>query len=211
MAAIGLSLLGVPYALVLGVWMSVTAVLPYIGAFLGAIPAILIALTISWETAALVAVLYVGINQLEGNLITPRIQGGAIRVHPLLIFVSVIGGSEIAGPLGAILAVPTLAVLRVFFEFLWDRLQIRQPEETVLVALGGTDDEDQDEATTRIEGGMGNDIEVRVTQNALPASRPVSRLPDQTEVTVHIATNRRAPVTRHRRRPRIRRRWKTLV
>ncbi len=113
MAAIGLALLGVPYVLVLGLWTSVTAILPYIGAFLGAIPAILIALTISWETAAMVALLYVVINQLEGNLITPRIQGGVVRVHPLLIFVSVIGGSEIAGPLGAILAVPTLAVLRV--------------------------------------------------------------------------------------------------
>jgi hypothetical protein len=201
MAAIGLSLLGVPYALVLGVWMSVTAVLPYIGAFLGAIPSVLIALTTSWETAALVTLLYVGINQFEGNLITPRIQGEAIRVHPLLIFVSVIGGSEIAGPLGAILAVPALAVIRVLFEFLWDRLQVRQPQETVLTALGGTDD--GDEITAQVSGRAGNEIEVRVEQKTRP--------PDQNEITVNIATNRRAPVTRHRRRPRIRRRWKSPV
>ncbi len=209
MAAIGLALLGVPYVLVLGLWTSVTAILPYIGAFLGAIPAILIALTISWETAAMVALLYVVINQLEGNLITPRIQGGVVRVHPLLIFVSVIGGSEIAGPLGAILAVPTLAVLRVLVEFLWDRLQIRQPQETVLVALGGTDDED--EVTTQIEGGDRGQVEVRVEQSRTPPLEAASRLTDQTEITVHVATNRRAPITRHRRRPRIRRRWKTAV
>jgi len=141
LATIGLSLLGIPYALVLGLWMSMTAILPYVGAFLGAIPSILIALTISWEMALVVAGLYVVINQIEGNLITPRIQGGAVRVHPLLIFVSVIGGAEIAGPLGAILAVPTLAVLRVMSEFLWVRMQVRQPQDTVLVALGGENDD----------------------------------------------------------------------
>lgn len=141
MATLGLALLGIPYALVLGLWMSVTAILPYVGAFLGAIPSVLIALTISWQMALAVAALYVVINQIEGNLITPKVQGGAVRVHPLLIFISVIGGSEIAGFLGAILAVPTLAVLRVFAEFLWVRMRIRQPQDTVLVALGGENDD----------------------------------------------------------------------
>ncbi len=210
MATIGLSLLGIPYALVLGLWMSITAVLPYIGAFLGAIPSVLIALTISWETAAVVALLYLAINQLEGNLITPRIQGGAVHVHPLLIFVSVIGGGEIAGPFGAILAVPTLAVLRVLFKFLWDRLQMRQPGETVLVALGGTDD--GEDIASRIEGGDRDDVEVRVRQEANPVSQPVSsiasRRTEGREITVHIATSRRVPITRHRQRPRVRRRGK---
>lgn len=209
MATIGLSLLGIPYALVLGLWMSVTAILPYIGAFLGAIPSVLIALTISWQTAALVALLYLVINLLEGNLITPRIQGGAVRVHPLLIFVSVIGGSEIAGALGAILAVPALAVLRVLSEFLLKRVQTRQPQDTVLVALGGTDD--GDDLTAHVEGGTRDQVQVRVEQTPRPASGPASQLPEQTEITVNIATNRRSPITRHRRRPRIRRRWRTTT
>ena len=141
MATIGLWVLGIPYAVVLGVWMSVTAILPYVGAFLGAIPAVLVALTISWQTALLVVGLYIAINQIEANFITPRIQGGAVRVHPLIIFVAVIAGSEIAGFLGAVMAVPVLAVVRVFAEFLWVRLQIRQAQDTVLVALGGEDDD----------------------------------------------------------------------
>jgi predicted PurR-regulated permease PerM len=206
LAAIGLALIGVPYALVLGLWMSVTAILPYIGAFLGAIPAVLIALTVSWETAAVVALLYVAINQIEGNLITPRIQGGAIRVHPLLIFVSVIGGTEIAGPLGAILAVPTLAVVRVLVEFLWDRLQIRQPRETVLVALGGTDDEDEAEATVQEGAGGKGKIDVRVRQEVRSLAPAVPAVQDSTEVTVRVAANRRTPITHPRRRRRIRRR-----
>ncbi len=190
MATIGLMVLDVPYAIILGVWTSVTAILPYVGAFLGGIPAILIALTISWETAAVVAVLFVIINQVEGNLITPKIQGSAVRVHPLLIFISVIGGTQIAGPLGAILAVPTLAVVRVLTEFLWERLQVPQAEsqDTVLVALGGEDDdhdgvpdeaeredgditiEARDDAEVHIDAGN-RDISVQAEDNATVRTR----------------------------------------
>lgn len=153
MATAGLLLLDIPYAIVLGVWMSVTAILPYVGAFLAGIPAVLVALTISWEMAVVVAALYVAINQVEGNLITPRIQGTAVRVHPLVIFVAVIGGTQVAGALGAILAVPTLAVFRVLLEFLWVRLQVPDTEksDTVLVALGGDDD-----AGTEVELATGH-------------------------------------------------------
>ncbi|MDQ3654408.1 MAG: AI-2E family transporter [Chloroflexota bacterium] len=168
MATIALTVLDVPYAIVLGLWMSATAILPYVGAFLGGIPAVLIALTISWQMAAIVAGVYVVINQVEGNLITPKIQGTAVRVHPLLIFISVIGGSQIAGPLGAILAVPTLAVVRVFAEFLWLRLQVpeAQGQDTVLVALGGEDD-DHDGLPDALEEGDGDgDINIEARDDA---------------------------------------------
>ncbi len=185
-ATLGLALLGIPYALVLGLWMSVTAILPYVGAFLGAIPSVLIALTISWQMALAVAALYVVINQIEGNLITPKVQGEAVRVHPLLIFVSVIGGSEIAGFLGAVLAVPTLAVLRVFAEFLWVRMRIRQPQDTVLVALGGENDDasfeeveemiETEEAAieqAREREGEGDDVDPAAPPRSVPVSSPL--------------------------------------
>ena len=134
-AFIGLTVLGVPYALLLGLWTSMTAILPYIGAFLGAIPAVAIALTISWQLALLTTLLYVAINQLEANFITPRIQGSAVRVHPLMIFFSVIAGSSMFGAVGAIMAVPTLAVLRVLGEFFWLRLRVREDRPTLLAAM----------------------------------------------------------------------------
>lgn len=134
-AFIGLSMLGVPYAVLLGCWMAMTAILPYIGAFLGAIPAIAIALTISWELALLTTLLYIVINQLEANLITPRIQGSAVRVHPLLVFFSVIAGSSMFGAIGAVMAVPILAVLRVLGEFFWLRLRVREDGPTLLAAM----------------------------------------------------------------------------
>lgn len=189
--------LGIPYAIVLGVWMSITAILPYVGAFLGAIPAILVAMTISWKMAVIVALVYVAINQIEGNLITPRIQGSAVRVHPLLIFVAVIGGSQIAGPLGAILAVPTLAIVRVLVEFLWVRLQVpeSQATDTVLVALGGDDDEDGEEDITVVE------------QGDTPRDVSVSR-DDDGAITIRVDRDPLHPVvtTGFRRRPSVKRR-----
>ncbi len=122
-SAVGLLLLGVPYALVLGAWVSVTAVIPYLGAFLGAIPAVLVALTEGPTTALLVALLFLGIQQLEGNFLTPKIQGDTLHVHPILVFLAVIVGGGLAGILGVIVAVPALAVLRVLFDFLRVRLR----------------------------------------------------------------------------------------
>lgn len=135
MAWIGLTLLGVPYALILGLVVSATAILPYIGAWISAVPALLIAATISWQMMVAVGLLYVLINQVEGNLITPRIQGNAVRVHPLLIFIGVLAGSRLFGAIGAVMAVPTIAILRVVCEFFWLRLQVSADKPTVLSAM----------------------------------------------------------------------------
>ena len=126
-STIALTILQIPYAVVLGAWVSATAILPFIGAWLGAIPAILIAAFISPTRALLVLGAYVLIQQLEGNILTPRIQGQALRAHAILVFMAVIAGGEIAGLSGALFAVPTLAVLRVLFDFLRTRLRVVDP------------------------------------------------------------------------------------
>jgi predicted PurR-regulated permease PerM len=125
LAWIGLTLIGVPYAALLGLWMAVSAVIPYLGAWLGAIPAVLLALFVSPLTALLTALLYVGINVVEGNLLTPRIQGQALDVHPLLVFFTAIAGGQLFGLAGVVFAVPLLAMLRVLFDFFAARLYVR--------------------------------------------------------------------------------------
>ena len=112
-SAVGLFVLGVPYALVLGAFVSVAAVIPYLGAWLSAIPAVIVALTVSPTTALLTALLFLGMQQLEGNFLTPKIQGDNLHVHPVLVFLAVIIGGGLGGILGVIVAVPALAVLRV--------------------------------------------------------------------------------------------------
>lgn len=125
LSAIALFFLGVPYAILLGTWVSISSVIPYLGAFLGAIPAVILALFESPTTALLTAGVFILIQQLEGNILTPRIQGQTLRVPSVLIFLAVIAGGEIAGLLGVIFAVPTVAVLRVLFDFFRVRLHTR--------------------------------------------------------------------------------------
>lgn len=118
-------LLGIPYPVLLGLWVSMTAIIPYLGAFLGAIPAVLLGFVVSPITGLLTIVLYIAIQQLESNVLTPRIQGQALRIHPVIILLGVIAASEIDGVRGAVLAVPTLAVLRVLLDFLSARIRVR--------------------------------------------------------------------------------------
>jgi predicted PurR-regulated permease PerM len=122
LSTLTLVLLGVPYALALGAWAAVTAAIPYVGTWIGLAPALLVALTVSPLTALLALVLYNVIWNVQGTLITPRIQGRNLGVHPVLVFLAVVVGGGLAGLAGALLALPTLAVLRVLFDFLRVRL-----------------------------------------------------------------------------------------
>jgi predicted PurR-regulated permease PerM len=113
----------VPYSLLLGAWVAATALVPYLGAWIGAVPSVLVALSVSLTTALLTAGVFLAIQQLEGNVLTPRIQSRAVRVHPVLVFLSVIPGGQLAGIAGVIFAVPTLAVLPVLYDFFRPRLR----------------------------------------------------------------------------------------
>ena len=132
-SAIAMALLGIRYAILIGVWVSITAIIPYIGAWLGAIPAVVLALLLGSSTlpvnaltaGLLTLLVFIAIQQLEGNFLTPRIQGEAVHVHPILVFLAVIAGGQIAGLLGVIFAVPALAVLRVLFDFFRVRLRLK--------------------------------------------------------------------------------------
>lgn len=123
LSAMALFLIGIPYPLALGAWVSITAVIPYLGAWLGAIPALLVAFSISPSAAALTGLLFLAIQQLEGNLLTPRIQAQTIKVPSVLVFLGVIAGGSLAGITGVLLAVPTLATMRVIFDFFRVRLR----------------------------------------------------------------------------------------
>ncbi len=132
LSGLALWALDIPYAALLGLWVSLTAIIPYLGAFLGAAPAVLLGFIDSPLTGVLVIVLYVIIQQLESNVLTPRIQGQAVRVHPILVLLTVIAGTELAGLRGAIFAVPTLAVARVVFDFLVARIRVTGADVPVI-------------------------------------------------------------------------------
>lgn len=130
LTTVGLWLIGVPYALALGAWVSITAMIPYLGAWIGAIPGVLVAFSVSPSAVMLTALLYLGVQQLESNLLTPKIQGETVNVPPVVVFLTIIAAGGLAGVLGVLFAVPILAVLRVLFDFFRARLPPEPREAT---------------------------------------------------------------------------------
>lgn len=98
--------LGLPYAAVLGVLAAILEIVPTIGPILAAVPAILLGFTNSPGKALIVAVVYIGIQQIESHLITPMLMGRRVRLHPIAIIAAFLIGSAFLGVLGALLSVP---------------------------------------------------------------------------------------------------------
>ncbi|HEX7299106.1 MAG TPA: AI-2E family transporter [Solirubrobacteraceae bacterium] len=103
---------GKTYALAFGVFFGLMELVPYVGPFLGAAPPLLVALFQDPLTAVWVALLFVGLQQIEGHVASPLIFGHALRINPLLVIFALLFGFELYGILGALVALPVAAVLR---------------------------------------------------------------------------------------------------
>jgi predicted PurR-regulated permease PerM len=113
---LGLSLIGVPYALVLAIMAGVFELIPYIGPILSAIPAVIIALTVSPAMAGITVVLYFLIQQFENYLIVPKVMEKSVGLHPIIIIIAAILGGKLAGIAGMILAVPIATMIFIIIE-----------------------------------------------------------------------------------------------
>ena len=135
-AGIGLYVLGVTgllpgierYALVMGVWVGFTEVLPYLGPWLGAIPAGIYALVVDPFAIVWVTVLFLAIHQIEGHIVVPNVMGSALRLHPLLVILGLLVGFEVHGLLGALISLPLLAAVRATWEFFSERIVLESWE-----------------------------------------------------------------------------------
>jgi predicted PurR-regulated permease PerM len=117
MITVMLTILHVPYALLIGVAAGILNFIPYAGAVIGFVPAVLLALAYNGPTNALiVAILFVVIQQLDGNFIAPRVLKDNVGLSPLYIVIAILLGSELFGLIGTFLAVPVAAMLRVLRE-----------------------------------------------------------------------------------------------
>ena len=120
---VGLSalILGVKFPLVIGLLAGVTNLIPFFGAFIGAIPAVLIAYSESWLLAVYQTIAIVVIQQIESNIITPRILGGKLGLHPLFIIFALLAGGNLYGIWGILFAVPVAAMIKVSITWLYLR------------------------------------------------------------------------------------------
>jgi predicted PurR-regulated permease PerM len=135
-AAVGLLPHAEQYALLFGAVVAVTEIIPYLGPWLGALPPFVYALVVHPLSALWVALLFLGIHQIEGHIVVPNVMGNALRLHPLLVIFGLATGAEVYGLPGALIALPLLAVARAVWEFFADRIKF-EPWSSGRDAAGG--------------------------------------------------------------------------
>lgn len=113
MTWIALTILQVPYALPLAVIAGMLEILPTLGPTISAIPAIIVALTISPGLALTVAIVYVIIQQIENTLLVPKIMQRAVGFNPVIVIISIMIGGNLMGVVGALLSIPFLSFVVV--------------------------------------------------------------------------------------------------
>jgi predicted PurR-regulated permease PerM len=156
------------YALAVGAWVAATEIIPVLGAFLGAIPAVAVALFVpqgGFVQALLVAGLFLVAQQIEGNLLVPRIQGGSVGVHPLLVLFATLAGTALYGILGAIFAVPVVAIVAATVRYLqgtllferWGKPPVKPAEEELEKQEKGTPSKAAGTGHTRPDEVQGDD------------------------------------------------------
>jgi predicted PurR-regulated permease PerM len=119
-AGLGLYLFGVlgifpdgkTYAFAFGIFFGLMEMIPFVGPFLGALPPLLVALFQDPLTALWVGLLFLALQQIEGHIVAPNVFGHTLRINPLFVIFSLLIGGEVAGILGALLALPIAAVVR---------------------------------------------------------------------------------------------------
>ncbi|WPZ33602.1 AI-2E family transporter [Thalassobaculum sp. OXR-137] len=117
--AIGLSLAGLDFGLVIGLFSGLVSFVPFVGSTLGAILSVGLAVAQfdSWQPVAIVAAIFVAGQLIEGNFLTPNLVGDAVGLHPVWIIFALLAGGALFGFLGVLLAVPVAAVIGVLTRF----------------------------------------------------------------------------------------------
>jgi predicted PurR-regulated permease PerM len=128
LAGLGAVIFQLHYPVVVGVLAGVMELVPMFGPILGAIPALLLALFNPFPTVVWVALYFLAIQQIESNVLGPRITGHAVGLHPLGALLALLAGFELAGLFGALFAVPVVGILWVLISAIYHRLRYGEDE-----------------------------------------------------------------------------------
>jgi predicted PurR-regulated permease PerM len=155
----GMALLGVRYALLLGILAFFMEFIPVLGVIISGVVCVLVALLSGWVTAILVALYFALVHVIEGDVVGPRIMGRAVGIHPAVAIVALVAGSELFGIWGALFGAPLAGLVQA--------IVVAVAREVRLAQLGGSIQavrarEAEDEGATIAEGRM-----------ASPANGPV--------------------------------------
>jgi predicted PurR-regulated permease PerM len=128
---LGLSLVGLDYAILFAALSALLVVVPYFGAIAGAFPPVLLALTHSPQLALLTLGVYLLVQQVESNVIVPLVMARMLELHPAVIAIGVVVVAQLFGLAGLFVAVPILSAVVIFVDELWVRPQERRAGVTV--------------------------------------------------------------------------------
>ena len=116
---LGLILIGMPYAPLLGFIGGVSNIIPYFGPYIGAVPALAVALTMSPWMALWTAIVFLVVQQVDNIYLSPRIMEGKLGLHPVTTILAVIVGGKLFGMLGLLFSVPLVAMLKILLKRLY--------------------------------------------------------------------------------------------
>ncbi|WP_048000041.1 AI-2E family transporter [Lactiplantibacillus herbarum] len=134
MFAVGYSIIGLKFALTLGIAAGVLNLIPYLGSFLAMVPSVVIALVTSPWMLVQVLVVFVIEQTIEGRFISPLVLGSSLAIHPITILIVLLAAGKIFGLMGVIFGIPGYAILKVLWTHLFDWYRassgLYEPEET---------------------------------------------------------------------------------
>lgn len=124
-----LFLMGIEFAIVIGFITGVADIIPYIGPFLGFVPAVIFAFIAGPIKAVWVGVFFILIQWVENNILGPKILGKSTGMHPLTVLLSIIVGGTIFGVMGMLLSVPFVSVVIILYKFFKEKINVRFPKQ----------------------------------------------------------------------------------
>lgn len=127
LTSLAMAFLGLEYAVMLGIIAGLAELVPYFGPLIGAVPAVIVGLLQSKWMAVKVLLAILIVQQLEGNIIAPKILGKSVGLHPLVVILGLVAGAKLAGVAGMLLAVPAAATFKIIITFLYEKV-ILKPE-----------------------------------------------------------------------------------
>jgi predicted PurR-regulated permease PerM len=131
MCSIGLSIIGLKFAFIVGMIAGLFNIVPLIGPWIGGIPGVIIALTTGSPVKALLVVaVMAGVQQVDNHFITPQVMHRAVALHPAAVMLALLAGGTLAGFVGLLLAVPVTAALRIVGSHVWHRHVLDEPLTT---------------------------------------------------------------------------------
>jgi predicted PurR-regulated permease PerM len=162
LVGLGMTILHVPYALLLGVLAFVLEFIPVLGTLISGAICVLLALTQGWLIAVLVLAYFVGVHIIEGDVVGPRIVGRAIGLHPVVSLAALVAGAELFGIWGALFASPIAGVLQALLVAIWSEWRETHPQEFQRAKDAAADKLEQNVANKTVGPGQETEAKERL-------------------------------------------------